>query len=91
MEQVKLDMAIASHLRHYKRLQRMLEARKAKAESILLRKDWMERQKRTNYQSEYDRIRGVLSQTFLPSGAKRFEEREAELRSLGIAGPSLML
>ena len=91
MEQVQLDMAIASHLKHYKRLRRTLDAKKAKAESILLRKDWMDRQKRANYQSEYDRIRGILSQTFLPNGAKRLEEREAELKGLGIAGPSLMV
>ena len=51
----------------------------------------MDQQKRSNYQSEYDRIRGILSQSFLPTGAKRLEEREAELKKLGIAGPSLML
>ena len=91
MEQRKLDMAIASHLKHYKRLQQTLDAKKTKAESILLRKDWMERQRRANYQSEYDRIRGILSQSFLPNGVKRLEEREAELKGLGIAGPSLMV
>ena len=41
-----LDMAIASHLKHYKRLKGVLEAKKAKAESIHLRKDWLARQKR---------------------------------------------
>jgi len=91
MEQAKLDMAITSHLKHYRRLKQRLDAQKAKAESILLRKDWLDQQKRTNYQSEYDRIRGILSQSFLPTGAKRLEEREAELKKLGIAGPSLML
>ena len=91
MDQFQLDMRIASHLKHYKRLQRTLEAKKAKAESIVLRKAWMERQKRANYQSEYDRIRGLLSQTYLPNGAKRLEERQAELQGLGITGPSLLV
>ena len=86
-----LDMAIASHLKHYKRLKGVLEAKKAKAESIHLRKDWLARQKRANYQSEYDRIRGLLSQTVLPEGARRLEDRKAELKGLGITGPSLMI
>jgi len=86
-----LDMAVGSHLRHYKRLQQHMDARKTKAESITLRKDWMQSQKRANYQGEYDRIRGLLSQTILPDGAKRLEDRQAELKSLGITGPSIMV
>ena len=87
----QLDMAIGSHLRHYKRLKMTMDAHKAKTESIQLRKDWLDRQKRANHQSEYDRIRGILSQTILPEGAKRLEERQAELKGLGIAGPSLVV
>ena len=55
---------------HYKRLNRRMMAHN-KAESIVLRKDWLQAQKRANYQGEYDRIRGFLSQTILPDGAKR--------------------
>ncbi len=86
-----LDMAITSHLRHYKRLKQTLDAHKAKAESIALRKDWLAAQKRANYQGEYDRIRGILSQTVLPAGARRLEDRAAELKGLGITGPSIMV
>ena len=86
-----LDMAVGSHLRHYKQLQQRMDARKTKAESITLRKDWLRAQKRANYQNEYDRIRGLLSQTILPDGAKRLEDREKELKSLGITGPSIMV
>ena len=89
--QMNLDMAIASHLRHYKQLQQRHEAQKTKTESIALRKDWLTAQKRASYQSEYDRIRGLLSQTILPDGAKRLKERETELKGLGIAGPSIMV
>ena len=91
MDQFQLDMRIASHLKHYKRLKQTLEAKKSKAESIHLRKTWMERQNRANYQNEYDRIRGILSQTYLPKGAKRLEEHKAELEGLGITGPSLLV
>ena len=86
-----LDMAISSHLRHYKQLRQRMDAQKTKAESIVLRRDWLQAQKRANYQGEYDRIRGLLSQTILPDGAKRLEDREKELKGLGIAGPSLMV
>ena len=85
-----LDLSVAHRLRYYKQLKQRLEAQKAKAESIALRKDWLAAQKRTNYQSEYDRIRGLLSQTILPAGAKRLADREAELKGLGIVGPSSM-
>ena len=88
---INLDMAVSSHLQHYKRLQQRHDAQKTKAESIVLRKDWLAAQKRASYQSEYDRIRGILSQTILPAGAKRLQEREAELKGLGIAGPSIMV
>ena len=47
-----LDMAVGSHLRHYKQLQQRMDARKTKAESITLRKDWLRAQKRANYQNE---------------------------------------
>ena len=56
-----------------------------------MRKDWLAAQKRANYQGEYDRIRGLLSQTILPAGAKRLEDREKELKGLGITGPSIMV
>ena len=62
-----------------------------KAESIQLRKKWPEAQKRANSQQEYGRIRGLLSQSILPPGTKRLEEREAELKGLGIAGPSIIV
>ena len=84
-------MALSSHLRHYKRLRRLHEAHKTKAESIALRKDWLAAQKRASYQNEYDRIRAYLSQTILPDGARRLQEREAELKGLGITGPSIIL
>jgi hypothetical protein len=75
---------------YYKRLNRAMMGHD-KAESIVLRKGWLAAQKRANYQNEYDRIRGLLSQTILPDGAKRLEDRQAELKSLGITGLSLMV
>ena len=88
---MELDMSVAHRLRYFKLLRQKLDAHKSRAESIALRKDWLAAQKRVNYQSEYDRVRGLLSQTILPDGARRLEEREAELKKLGIAGPSLIV
>ena len=79
------------NLRSVDLLRGELKARKTKTESLNMRKGWIERQKRANYQNEYDRIRGILSQTILPEGAKRLEDRLTELKGLGIAGPSLMV
>ena len=84
-------LTIANRLHHYKQLRLKLEAHNTKAESIQLRKKWLEAQKRANYQQEYDRIRGLLSQSILPPGTKRLEDREAELKNLGIAGPSIIV
>ena len=86
-----LDRAIAHRLHSYKVLKRQLGAHKTKSESILLKKDWLAAQKRANYQNEYDRIRGVLSQSILPAGVKRLEARAAELKTLGVAGPILIV
>ena len=84
-------LTIANRLHHYKQLRQKLEAHNTKAESIQLRKKWLEAQKRANYQQEYDRIRGLLSQSILPPGTKRLEDREAELKGLGITGPSIIV
>ena len=84
-------LTIANRLHHYKQLRLKLEAHNTKAESIQLRKKWLEAQKRANYQQEYDRIRGLLSQSILSPGKKRLEEREVELKALGIAGPGIIV
>ena len=85
-----LDKAIAHRLKYFAQVQKRLDAHQTKAESIALRKRWLDSQKRASYQNEYDRIRGILSQS-IPPGAKRLEEREAELKGLGVKGVSVML
>ena len=51
-----------SHIKQFKQIQANIDAHKAKASSIALRKQWLEKQKVNNYINEYDRIRGILSQ-----------------------------
>ena len=64
----------------FKNLQRVLDANKTKAASIHMRKQILESQKKLNYQLEYDRIRGVLSQSVLRgSTIESLDRRKKEL------------
>ncbi len=47
-------------LNSQKELRDILKNRKAQAENIALRNEWNEAQKRSNYQTEYERIRHYL-------------------------------
>ena len=68
----------------YKNLQKVLDARKTKAASIHMRKQILESQKKLNYQLEYDRIRGVLSQSILKGvTVESLDRRKQELERLG--------
>ena len=60
-----MDTIIAKKLNYYKQLQRKLDAYNTKASSLTFRKHILERQKLNNYQNEYDKIRGLLSQSTL--------------------------
>ena len=81
-----MDKQIANHLHYYKRLQKVLDAHKTKAESIALRKQWVEKQKSTQYQDEYDRIRGELSRSVVgrtEGSVEHLKEKKKKLEKLG--------
>ena len=68
----------------YKNLQKVLDARKTKAASIHVRKQILESQRKLNYQLEYDRIRGVLSQSILKGvTVESLDRRQQELEIRG--------
>ena len=58
-----LNDMIKHNLSYYKQVHEELKARKTKSALIHLRKNWLEKQRVANYQNEYDRIRGILSQS----------------------------
>ena len=60
-----LQKKIANKLNYYKQLQEKLDAKQTKASSIQMRKNWLERQRIANYQNEYDRIGGIISQNVI--------------------------
>ena len=74
-----------NRLNYYKNLQRQLDAHTTKHASIHFRKNALDRQTVSNYQNEYNRIRGELSSTVLPDALTRarLKERQAKLVELG--------
>ena len=54
------------NLKYWERMQKLLDARETRAQSLLLRHKWIERQNKMNYQNEYDRLVGELHK--LPPG-----------------------
>jgi hypothetical protein len=79
-----LQKAISTNLHFYKNLQKKIDAHNTKATSITLRKQWLEKQKVNNYINEYDRIRGILSQSVLGTkNTTQLEKRKSDLEKLG--------
>ena len=72
-----IDKASLNFLHNMKRQRDILKARERKASLISLRKQWLDKQKRDNYQSEYDRIRGLLESSVLKgTSTKHLEDRQ---------------
>ena len=49
------------NLKYWERMQKVLDAKATRAQNLILRHKWIERQNKMNYQNEYDRLRGELS------------------------------
>ena len=75
-----IDKASSNFLHNMKRQRDILKTRETKASLISLRKQWLDKQKRDNYQSEYDRIRGLLESSVLKgTSTKHLEDRQKKL------------
>ena len=86
LQQNNIDKHITNRLHYYKTLKDKLDAQATKASSIALRKQWLEKQKKMNYQNEYDRIRGEIArQTVFRGGTSlsSLEKRKSDLEKLG--------
>ena len=62
---MEIERATATLLKNMRYNRDILKARETKASLISLRKQWLDKQKRDDYQSEYDRIRGLLESSVL--------------------------
>ena len=52
-------------LDYYRRLQAVLDANATRRQSLLMRKNMLDHQRKMNYHNEYDRLRGELGQHIL--------------------------
>ena len=81
-----MDMqAIIKHkLSYFKQVQADIDSRKTKASLIMLRKQWLDKQKVNNYVNEYDRIRGILNTSVTGELTNdKLNKRKVELEKLG--------
>ena len=80
-----IDKATSSFLNNMKRQRDILKARQTKAALISLKKQWSDKQKRDNYQSEYDRIKSLLQDSVLKGTSKKhIEDRVKTLENMNI-------
>ena len=76
---------IDNAIRHFKRKKDELEAHQTKAALITLRKSFIENQKRHNYNNEYERLIGILSNKAIThsGNTEQLENRVKHLETLG--------
>ena len=76
---------IDNAIQHFKRKKDELEAHQTKAALIMWRKSFIENQKRHNYNNEYERLIGVLSNKTITHSANKsqLESRVKGLEQLG--------
>ena len=76
---------IDNAIRHFKRKKDELEAHQTKAALITLRKKWIENQKRHNYNNEYERLIGILSNKAIThsGNTEQLENRVKQLEQMG--------
>ena len=80
-----IDKATSNFLNNMKRQHDILKARQTKSSLIALRKQWLDKQKRDNYQSEYDRIKSLLQDSVLKGTSKKhIEDRVKTLETMDI-------
>ena len=79
-----LNDAIKNNLSYYKRINQEIKARKTRSSLIHLRKSWLDKHNLHNYQSEYDRIRGILDSSKTKGMTlDKLNKRMTDLEALG--------
>ncbi len=81
----KMQKLIDRHGMHYaKNLKDTMEAHNTKTASKAFRKKLLDDQTKHNYQSEYEKVRGILAQSNQPfQTVQRLHQRKAHLKELG--------
>ena len=75
---------VTNRLHYFTNLQKQIDAHATKAESIALRKAWLDKQKKINYTNEYDRVRGQIANNVVKGmSTSLLEQRQQTLKNLG--------
>ena len=86
VSQNDIEKQITNRLHYYKTLKDKLDAQATKASSIALRKQWLDKQKKVNYQSEYDRIRSQIEHNVVKEASvDNLKRRRNEIKNFNIA------
>jgi len=82
---MNIDKATSNFINNMKHQRNILKARETKVSLIALRKQWLDKQKRDNYQLEYDRIRGLLESSVLKgTSALHIKKRIDTLKGMDV-------
>ena len=75
---------VTNRLHYFTNLQKQIDAHSTKAESIALRKAWLDKQKKINYTNEYDRIRSQIASNVVKGlSTNLLEQKQKTLKELG--------
>ena len=84
---MNIDSATSNLLASMKHQRNILKARETKVSLIALRNNWKRQQAKLNYQSEYDRIRGLLESSVLKGTSQQhIKNRIKKLDEMDIVG-----
>ena len=84
---MNIDSATLNLLGYMKHQRNILKARETQISLISLRNNWKRQQDKLNYQSEYDRIRGLLEGSVLKgTTVPHLEKRQKDLENMDIVG-----
>ena len=85
-----VDKHIASKIKYFENLKKQLDFHSTKASSIALRTEWLKKQKQTNYNNEYDRIRSVMEQNNVKEATvENLKRRRKEINDMAFAGKDI--
>ena len=89
---MNIDKATSNFLNNMKQHRDILKARETNASLIALRNKWRRQQDKMNYQSEYDRIRGLLESSVLKcTSTIHIKNRQKHLENMDVGmKPTIM-
>jgi len=78
------ESAILNRIQYWKRVKHMMDLHETKEQSIHFRKKMLQDQIKTNYQNEFDRLRGALAHSVLSEQSMQtLKNRIETLEKLG--------